>query len=145
MCIRDRSYEMRYEVKRYNFIGAFFIRSDIRKQIEFLKTETLNLYGSRLKLFDLYIALFQYFDNAINPFSLDSKSAELENSMISLEKYSHEDDLILSTMAHYFLGRIYIKVEKNLEKGQAHFKILAERFPKNQLFPEIANGTNTKF
>jgi hypothetical protein len=48
-------------------------------------------------------------------------------------------------MAHYFLGRIYTKAEKQPEKGQAHFKVLVQQFPKNTLFQELANGLNPKF
>lgn len=139
------SYQMRYEIKRYNFIGAYLIRANVRKQIEALELETLHISSEQLNLFDLYLALFQYFDNVINPFSVESKTTELSNSLILLEKYAQEDDLILSTMAHYFLGRVYIKVEKNFEKGQVHFNVLEKQFPENPLFRDIANGTNTKF
>lgn len=139
------SYQMRYEIKKYNFIGAYLIRSNVRKQIEILELETLQISSEQLKLFDLYLALFQYFDNVINPFSTESKTTELSNSLLLLEKYAQNDDLILSTMAHYFLGRVYIKVEKNFEKGQVHFNVLEKEFPANSLFRDIANGTNTKF
>lgn len=139
------SYKMRYEIKRYNIIGALIIRSDVRKQIEVLKSGELSVLGDRQKLFDLYLSLFSYFDNLINPFSFGSKSEEFSKSLQTLEKYTHDDDLILSTMAHYFLGRIYTKVEKQPEKGQSHFKVLAQRFPKNHLFQQLANGLNLKF
>jgi hypothetical protein len=139
------SYKMRYELKKYNLISVILIRSDVRKQIELLKSETLNIPAEQLKLFDLYLALFQYFDSAINPFSIERKSSELSASLLLLEKYTHEDDLITSTIAHYFLGRILIKVEDNSEKGREHFTVLANRFPKNSLFRDIASGKNTKF
>jgi hypothetical protein len=139
------SYKFRYEVSRYNFIGAIILRSDIRKQITELKKEKLSFNKERLKLFDLYLSLFQYSDNSINPFLINTKSQECLNSLSALEKYSHEDDLIVSTLAHYFLGRIYTKVEKKPEKGQVHFKILAQRFPKNSLFKELSEGLNPRF
>jgi len=139
------SYQMRYEMKRYNIIGALIIRSDVRKQIEEVKKEDLSFLGERQKLFDFYLALFDYFDESINPFSFGRKSDKYSKSILSLEKFSQDYDLILSTMAHYFLGRIYTKVEKQSEKGEAHFKILAQRFPKNSLFYQLANGLNTKF
>lgn len=139
------SYEMRYEIKRYNFVGALIIRSDVRKQLEILKNENLAFLGERRNLFDFYLTLFDYFDESLNPFSFGSKSEKYLKSLSTLEKYSRNDDLILSTMAHYFLGRIYTKVEKQLEKGQEHFQILSERFPKNSLFKELADGANSKF
>jgi hypothetical protein len=139
------SYKMRYEIKRYNLFGALIIRSEVRKQIEVIKQNDLSFLGDRQKLFDLYLSLFSYFDNVINPFSFGGKSEEFSKSMQTLEDYSRDNDLVLSTMAHYFLGRIYMKVEKHKEKGQAHFRILSQRFPKNTLFHELANGLNPKF
>jgi len=139
------SYKMRYEIKRYNLIGALIIRSDVREQIESFKSSDLSVLGDRQNLFDLYLSLFDYFDTSINPFSFGRQSEAYSKSLLTLEKYSHDNDLILSTMAHYFLGRIYTKAEKQPEKGHAHFKILAQRFPKNTLFQELANGLNPKF
>ena len=139
------SYQMRYEVKRYNLIGALLLRTDVRKQIKVLQSETLQLSASQLKLFNFYIALFQYFDYSINPFPLGSKSPELLNSLSQMETYANDSDLILSTLAHYFLGRIDLKVRNKTEEGREHFRILASRFPANTMFPSIANGTNTKF
>ncbi len=139
------SYKMRYEIKRYNFVGAFIIRSDVRNQIENLGKEDLAFLGDKRNLFDFFLTLFDYFDENMNPFSFGSKSEKYLQSLSTLEKYSREEDLILSTMAHYFLGRIYAKVEKQPEKGQVHFKMLSERFPKNTLFGELANGLISKF
>jgi hypothetical protein len=139
------SYQMRYEVKRYNLIGAYLLRADVREKIEALKTDDLSFFGNRNQLFDLYLALFDSFDSAFNPFSSGSKSEKFSKSVLTLEKYSLSNDLIVSTMAHYFLGRIYMKVEKQPDKGMGHFKILAKRFPENVLFYELANGLNTKF
>jgi hypothetical protein len=139
------SYEMRYEIKRYNFVGAFIIRSEVRKQVELIKKDDLSFLGDKRNLFDFYLTLFDYFDENMNPFSFGSKSDKYLQSLATLEKYSSDNDLILSTMAHYFLGRIYTKVEKQPEKGKVHFKVLSERFPKNSLFKELANGSNTNF
>lgn len=139
------SYQMRYEVKRYNLIGAYLLRADAREKIDALKTNDLSFLGNRRQLFGLYVALFDSFDSAINPFSSGSKSAKFSKSVEALEKYSLSGDLIVSTMAHYFLGRIYMKVEKQTEKGQEHFKVLSARFPKNPLFKELANGLNPRF
>lgn len=139
------SYQMRYEVKRYNLIGAYLIRSDVSDKIEMLKIQDLSFLGNRRELFGLYMALFDFFESAFNPFSSGSKSAKFSKSVDSLEKYSLSGDLIVSTMAHYFLGRIYMKVEKQPEKGQEHFKILSQRFPENGLFKQLSEGLNPKY
>jgi len=139
------SYQMRYEIKRYNLVGALFLRSEARSKIETVKQYELSFLGDRQNLFDLYVSLFDYFDTAINPFLFGRKSEAYSKSLLKLEKYSFNNDLILSTLAHYFLGRIYMKVEKQPEKGMGHFKILAKRFPENPLFYELANGLNPRF
>lgn len=139
------SYEMRYEIKRYNFVGALIVRTEVRKQIELLQKEDLTFLGERRKLFDFYLTLFDYFEERMNPFLFGSKSDKYVKSLSSLEKFSRDKDLILSTMAHYFLGRIYTKVEKQPEKGKMHFIVLSQRFPENSLFKELANGSNTNF
>lgn len=139
------SYQMRYEVKRYNLIGAYILRADALDKIDALKTTDLSFLETRTMLFDLYLALFDSFDSAINPFSSGSKSAKFSKSVLTLEKYSLSGDLIVSTMAHYFLGRIYMKVEKKPQKGQEHFKILAKRFPENPLFRQLSQGLNPDF
>ena len=139
------SYQMRYEIKRYNLVGALFLRSEARSKIETLKQNDLSFLGDRQNLFELHVSLFDYFDTAINPFSFGRKSESYSTSLLKLEKYSLDNDLILSTMAHYFLGRIYMKVEKLPEKGMAHFKILSQRFPENHLFKQLSEGLNPKF
>lgn len=132
------SYRFRYEVKRYNLIGAMFLRSDIHKQIEDIENEKFPLTGSRFKLYELYIALFEYTDNSINPFVINSKSEASKKSISIIENFTHDDDLIVQTLAHYFLGRIYMKVERNSEKAKEQFRVLSMQFPENKYFQELA-------
>lgn len=139
------SYQMRYEVKRYNLIAAYFLRTDIREKIESLKMQDLSFLGNRQQLFGLYVTLFDSFESSFNPLSSGNKSERFSKSVAALEIYSHSGDLIVSTLAHYFLGRIYTKVEKKPEKGLEHFKILAKRFPENVLFSQLSQGLNPRF
>jgi hypothetical protein len=62
------SYQLRFEFKRYNIIGAIRLRSEIKKLLEEIKINELNYSNNRIKLFYLYNALFTYFDNILNPF-----------------------------------------------------------------------------
>lgn len=139
-----KSYELRYERKRYNLLKAMFIRSEINELLAGLSSQKIALAGEQLKLFNLYVSMFQYFE-FINPLSVFGKSDERLKPLNKMEVYASDTDWIVSTLAHYFLGRIYLKIEGNQEKGQAHFRLLAERFPQNHLFRDIANGTNQKF
>jgi hypothetical protein len=138
------SYKMRYEVKRKNFVNAFFVRSDVQKQLEILQKEKVEIPAGQQKLFELYVILIQYSETA-NPFSF-SKNTENKAELIrKLNRHCADEDLIVSTLAHYFLGRIYTKIEKQPEKGREHFQFLARRFPQNRLFADLANGLAVDF
>ena len=139
-----KSYELRYERKRYNLIRAMFIRNEINDLLADINSGNIPLTGDQLKLFNLYVSMFRYFE-FINPLSVFGKSDERLKRLNEMEILASENDWIVSTLAHYFLGRIYLKVEGNQENGQAHFRLLAECFPQNDLFRDIANGTNKKF
>ena len=138
------SYKMRYELKRKNYVSAFFVRSDIKKQVELLKSGKIALSVDEQKLFELYVILFQYSESA-NPFSISKKTENRTDLIMKLKRHCSDEDLIVATLAHYFLGRIYTKIEKQPEKGRVHFQVLARRFPQNRLFDDLAKGLVVDF
>lgn len=139
----QKSYELRYERKRYNLIGGMFIRSEINQLLSDINSEQIPLSGEQLELFRLYVSMFQYFE-FINPFSIFSKPVERLIPLAEIEKYASKNDLILNTLAHYFLGRIYQKVEKEPLKAKVHFEVLSEKFPENKLFKEYMEECTSK-
>ncbi len=132
------SYRFRYELKRFNIVGAMVLRSDIHKQIEEIGNPEFPLSDNKFKLYELYIALFEYSDNSINPFVINSKSEACKKSLSIIENYTHDNDLVVQTLAHYFLGRIYMKVQKEPEKAKIHFRYLSDKFPENTFFAKLA-------
>lgn len=138
------SYQMRYEVKRKNYVNAFFVRSDVQKQLEVLQKEKILIPADQQKLFELYVILIQY-SGIANPFSFSKKSENKADLIMKLNRYCADEDLIVSTLAHYFLGRIYTKIEKQPEKGRVHFQVLSSRFPQNRLFADLAKGLAVDF
>ncbi len=132
----ESSYRLRYEIKRYNLLEAVLLRSKVRGEMEELKKEKLPLNKSELRLFQLYQTLFQYFDIALNPFFISNKQENRQKILAALEKFTRDQNPIISTMAHYFLGRIYMKMERNREKGREYFSYLAQKYPLNQFFAE---------
>jgi hypothetical protein len=138
------SYQLRFEFKRYNIIGAIRLRSEIKKLLEEIKINELNYSNNRIKLYYLYNALFTYFDNILNPFFSEKIRNEREVALIKIEEYTREDDLIISTLASYFLGKIYLNIEKVPEKGNQHFKTLIERYPQNTVFQELFSESTRK-
>lgn len=141
--IIKKSYQLRYERKRYNLIGIVLLRSNINQLLSELNRDELPISGDKLKLFGLYVAIFQYFEK-INPFSFQNYTSKQVVSLLKMEEYAREKDLIISTLAHYFLGRIYQNVERNPKKGQTHFAILSEKFPKNKLFVKYLTDCKRK-
>lgn len=138
------SYQLRFEFKRYNIIGAIRLRSEIKKLLEEIKVNELNYSSNRIKLYYLYNALFTYFDNILNPLFSEKIRNERENALLEIEEYARESDLIISTMASYFLGKIYLNIEKEPLKGNQHFKTLIERYPQNAIFQELYSESARK-
>jgi hypothetical protein len=138
------SYQLRFEFKRYNIFGAIRLRSEIKKLLEEIKVNELNYSNNRIKLFHLYNALFRYFDNILNPFFSENIRSERQSALLEIEGYTRDDDLIISTLASYFLGKIYLNIEKDPAKGNQHFKTLTERYPQNTIFRELLSESAKK-
>lgn len=138
------SYKMRFELKRYNIFGAVLLRSDIKKILTEVNPLELNYSNDHIKLFYLYQSLFDYFDNILNPLFRESKREIRSNALHRIEKYTNENDLIVSTLANYFLGKIYLNIEKNPQKGNFCFRELTERFPGNEIFSELLKDSELK-
>jgi hypothetical protein len=138
------SYRVRYEFKRYNIPGALIFRSKIKNLLAELNQEILPFSENRLKLFDLYNELFSYFDNVINPFFIENKRIERENALVKIERFTHDDDLIVATLARYFLGRIYMSIENDPAAARKYFRILSTQYPGNIHFSEYFATCNEK-
>jgi len=134
------SYQLRLKLMRFNVPAALILRSRIKQLLLEINRKELSFSENKLKLFDLYNILFLYFDNIFNPFFLESKRTERTNALSQIEHYTHENDLIVETLAHYFLGKIYINIENNPRKGKIHFEILSKKYPRNSLFSELATN-----
>lgn len=132
------SYQLRLKLIRFNVPAALILRSRIKQLLLEINRKELSFSENKLKLFDLYNILFLYFDNIFNPFFLESKRTERTNALSQIEHYTHGNDLIVETLAHYFLGKIYINIENNPRKGKNHFEILSKKYPRNLLFSKLA-------
>lgn len=137
------SYQLRFELKRYNIIGAIRLRFEIKKLLEEIETSELNYSKNRIKLYHLYNSLFRYLNNILNPLFSEDIRNERKSALLEIEGYTREDDLIISTLSGYFLGKIYLNIEKEPEKGKACFKLLSERFPQNELFATLSDDSGT--
>lgn len=138
------SYRLRFELKRYNIIGAALLRSEIKNLLLEINPTDLNYGPDRLKLFHLYRSLFDYFDSLINPFFLNKKRTARTKALSEIEHFTRNGDLVVSTLSSYFLGKIYFNIEEKHQKGITLFKNLSTTFPQNTLFRELSTQSESK-
>jgi len=139
-----KSYQIRFEFDRYNLPGAVATRSEIKQLINGIQQENNQYSKERAKLFELYTLLFQYFDNLINPFFSERKRIKRTTALILLDKFTTHQDLIVRTLACYFVGKIYLNIEKEPQKSMPCFEFLVKQFPKNLLFSELLTDCKKK-
>ncbi|MFW5757026.1 MAG: hypothetical protein ACOCWK_10505 [Tangfeifania sp.] len=138
------SYRVRFEFKRFNIPGAIILRSKIKQLLAELNREKLPFPENRMKLFDLYNELFSYFDNIINPFFIENKRIEREKALVKIEQFTRDNDLIVATLARYFLGRIYMSIENDPAAARKYFHLLSTQYPGNIHFAEYFETCNKK-
>lgn len=131
------SYKMRFEVKRKNYVKAFLLKGEVADQLEVVRKNRVSLPEGEKKLLSVFTLLLQYTDEAGSVFGKDS---EKQACVEKLQQFAADSDWIVSSEAHYFLGRIYTKMEKSQQKGRVHFQTLSQRFPQNRLFADLAFG-----
>lgn len=139
-----KSYQIRFEFDRYNIAGAAATRAEIKQLINEIKQENSQYTKERAKLFQLYTLLFQYFDNLINPFFSEHKRIKRATALLLIDDFTNDQDLIVRTLACYFVGKIYLKIEKKPQKGKVCFEFLSKKFPVNSFFKELLIDCNKK-
>lgn len=128
-----KSYKLRYDKTRLSFISMLSTRSDMKELVDQIKLDELPLKGEELKLFEAYVIMFQYIED-INFIGGQDNSDERKKLLDRMEEFAAEDNIMLSTVARFFLARMYQKVEKEPETGLSHYKVLTTQFPTNKTF-----------
>lgn len=130
------SYRLRFQIKRYQLIGAVSTRKQTMELFRELQAKANTLPPDQQELFQLYNALIVYFDNFLKPFWVNDKDKKMDRAVQNMEKLTRSKQLIVQTLSNYFLGKIYLKYEKEPEKAQTNFKWLSKTFPYNLKFVE---------
>lgn len=138
-----KSYQLRYEKKKLNLIGMLSTRSDIQNLINELKTDQLSISTDELKLCESYMIMYEYIEN-INFWRLQDNSGERQKKLQKMEEFAADDNLMLNTVARFFLARMYQKVEKEPQTGLKHFKILTAKYPTNTTFAAYQKECESK-
>ena len=130
-----KSYQLRYEKKKFNLFAMLSARSAIRDLIRDIENEKPPLSGDEQKLFESYVIMYQYIEN-INFFANAKKSAERVKKLNRMKKLAAEDSIILQTISNFFLARMNQKIEDEPRVALGYFKILTAQYPTNQTFAE---------
>lgn len=130
-----KSYQMRYAKKKFRLFEMLSARSEMKDLIDEIEAENDQFIGTEQKLFESYLIMFQYIEN-INFFSNHKKSEERMKKLRRMERFTSEENVILNTIAYFFLARMYQQVEREPDKGLEYYKILTKKYPGNKTFAE---------
>ncbi len=131
------SYLIRFDLKRFNIIGAMNARTTIKNLLDEIASEKLDFPENHLKLLKLYSSLFQYFNNLINPFYIQLHRDDRFIALKQIEEFTIDNDIIVKTLSLYFVGKIYLNIEKEKNKGKYYFTELSNIYRKNTVFKKI--------
>lgn len=138
------SYQLRYQLKKYQLLRAIITRKKTVALFNELQDQTGKLSRDQQLLFKLYNALIVYFDNFLKPFFISEKNNEMERAIAEMGELSNSEQLMIRTLSSYFLGKIYLKYEKQPEQGAVLFKWLTSEYPANKRFEELLTECRKK-
>ncbi|WP_321348079.1 hypothetical protein [uncultured Draconibacterium sp.] len=135
------SYQLRYELKRFKLIKAISTRQDTKALFTSLKTNE-ELPPEQLELYQLYSALFQYFDNYLKPFFVSDKKENCSEALKTMTSLYQSESRITKTLVAYFLGKTWLKYENDPQNAVAYFQWLHKSYPENIRFEELLEECN---
>jgi len=138
-----QSYRLRYEKTKLNFIGMLRTRSKMKELTDEIKLDALPVKGTQHKLFESYVIMFQYIED-INFLNSQSNSGNRKELLTRMETFASDNDIMLNTIARFFLARMYQKVEKEPQTGLSYYKTLTATFPTNTTFAKYKKECEEK-
>ena len=130
------TYSLRFESMQKNYFRANVFWYKARKLLKECNFSTPAFSRDEIRLVDLYDALFSYFNSRFYGFLIQNE--ETPDSIIEkMESFCADENIIVSSLSHYFLGKIYLEMEKEQAKAKTHFNILTEHFPNNNIFRSL--------
>ena len=137
------SYQLRYELKRFKLIKAISTRQETKALFTSLKTSE-ELPAGQQELYQLYSALFQYFDNYLKPFFVSGKKENCNDALNKMARLYQSESRITKTLVAYFLGKTWLKYENNPKNAVGYFLWLHKNYPENQKFEELLAECNNQ-
>ncbi|WP_372649444.1 hypothetical protein [Draconibacterium sp.] len=135
------SYQLRYELKRFKLIKAISTRQETKALFTTLKpNETLP--PGQQEMYQLYSALFQYFDNYLQPFFASDKKENCSEALKTMARLYQSESRITKTLVAYFLGKTWLKYENDPSNAVGYFQWLHKNYPENIKFRELLDECN---
>ena len=135
------SYQLRYELKRFKLVKAISTRQETKALFNSLNTNE-ELPPEQLELYQLYSALFQYFDNYLKPFFVSDKKENCSKALATMTRLFQSENRITKTLVAYFLGKTWLNYEKDPTNAFDYFQWLHKNFPHNIKFEELVEECN---
>ncbi|QIA06358.1 hypothetical protein [Draconibacterium halophilum] len=135
------SYQLRYELKRFKLIKAISTRQETKALFTSLNTNEA-LPPEQQELYELYSALFQYFDNYLKPFFVSDKTENCSKALKTMTGLYQSESRITKTLVAYFLGKTWLKYENDPSNAVGYFQWLTKNFPGNIKFKELLDECN---
>jgi hypothetical protein len=85
---------------------------------------------------DLYNIFHAVFVISKNDFLFFNKEKE-ESYFKTLDQYANSNQLIVKTMAQYFLVKIYLDIKETPQLAKTYLKTLCSQYPNNKVFMEF--------
>jgi hypothetical protein len=136
-------YSLRYYYKNLQLVRfniALMKMKNLEKKID---AEILDAYGKGAELMKIYYSMYTYFISKLRSFPLIPKNTPSADLAL-LKQKCQDKGLIINTLAHYFVGKIYLQFEKDPKQALFYFDILTQRFPGNEKFRELARECRGK-
>jgi hypothetical protein len=131
------SYQLRYQLKRYKFIDALLTYKKTKVLYEELKHIPKIKSFDNPDLFEIYNSMFLYFSNYLKPFGREERLLQSKNAILKMEELAKSGRPMSQTLCSYFLGKTYLKYEKEPAKAIPYFKALLQKYPNNSMFTKL--------
>jgi hypothetical protein len=138
-----KSYLLRYEQKKLKLLSVIATRSEIRNLIDQIEITTEHTSLEEQKLLKVYFIMFQYIENVnflFKQIAFDDRRKQLQ----LMEEFAADNNEMLSSIARFFVARMYQKIEKQPETGLEHYIILTRKYPNNTTFAEYKTECENK-
>lgn len=131
------SYKLRYELKRYKFIDALFTHKKTKVLYDELKHIPKNKSFDNPDLYEIYNSMFLYFSNYLKPFGGEERILQSKSAISKMEELTKSGRPMSQAFSNYFLGKTYLKYEKEPAKAIPYFKTLLQKYPNNSMFTKL--------